>query len=344
MALYIPDAAYLPLEQVMAAKPVFVAAYTDGQHGYTAAVIAQLRGEGISILANHENAANELLGGYSAGVAAAQRAMAAVEAWGMPADGSCALFFSVDVSVPIGQFPIIDAAFDGIRHALQGRFLAGVYSEGALIDHLWAGERIDVKGWLSASSSFIGYNPASPHVGLVQQVGTSIPGTDMNEVTDIDNLGLWWATPHSRPQVNQTEDDMGFRVIECSKEPIRAALGIWAVGGGGTRVHVPTPGPTGFEGVYLGLPECLNTPDANGVKSTQDVDAQTWDAYFTLAGDPDPLHPTPSNTVTGVFDASGIAQALIKLLPSSDFPQQAAAAMGQALASATFTGKITVAP
>lgn len=316
------DAAYLPIEQVIAAKPVFVAAYTDGSHGYDTPTIQSLRAQGISILANHENSINELLGGYSAGTNAAMKAMPKVAAWGMPADGSVAIFYSVDLSVDPnkpGLFPAVGAAFDGINHAHQGRYLAGVYGEGALIEYLWATERIQVKGWLSASSSFPGYNPASPHVGMVQHVGTDIASTDMNEVTDIDNLGLWWATPHSRPQVNRSEgDDMGFRVIYCPNEPQRAALGIWAVAVD-TRVHVPTPGPTGFEGVYLGLPECLNTPDANGVKTSQVVDAQTWDAYFWLAGDPDPLHPTPSNAqeLPTSVDIAGLAQAIVKLLPSN---------------------------
>lgn len=174
------------------------------------------------------------------------------------------------------------------------------------------------------------------HISVTQRDGLN--PSPAGYVSSIDSTAPWGiAAPDGK-----AANDMSFRVIECPKEPQRAALGIWVVGTA-TRLYVATPGPTGFEGIFLGLPECLNAPDASGAKYTQQVNAQTWDSYFSLAGDPDPLHPTPTNV--GGLTAAGLAQAIVKLLPSNVFPEdQLIEAVSQALSQATFTGTFGVNP
>lgn len=193
MTDYAYDAATFQPGEITASDCLFACCYTDGSHAYSPPTIAEIRAAGKGILANHENAQTELSGGSSAGVQAASHAVAAVLSWGMPQDGSCAIHYSVDASVPASQFSIYAAAFAGIRSVHGGRFLVGFYGELALYDYLLARGLVDVKCWLSASSSFPGYNPASDHVGLVQQVGSDIPETDRNLITDADTLGVWMA-------------------------------------------------------------------------------------------------------------------------------------------------------
>lgn len=228
MAVFSYDTANLSgmLNQVIAQHPPFVSLYTDGGHAATIFDAVSLQTAGIGILWNHENAPNELAGGYAAGVAAAQHAIAPVIAAGTPTDGTVAVFYSVDVDIPTTAFqPWVDA-FAGINVTHAGRFRVGCYGEGALINELVRLGLVQVKGWLSASSSYPGYDPKSPNVGLVQMVSTNVVGTDQNEVTDITGLGIWWAP--GQPYVNdpplklKEDDDMANPFLTLSTPE-----GIW---------------------------------------------------------------------------------------------------------------------
>jgi hypothetical protein len=83
-------------------------------------------------------------------------------------------------------------AFDGIKTGLAGRFTTHVYGEGALIDYLVESGRVTGRQWLSGSTSFPGWNPNDPNVGLIQRTWSPVPGTDLDDVTDLSTLGIWW--------------------------------------------------------------------------------------------------------------------------------------------------------
>lgn len=186
------DAAFFQPAELVASGCVVVFVYTDGTHAYSAADVAKIH-EVKPIVFNHENAQTELAGGYAAGALAAKHAVAAVIAYGAPTDGSVAILYSVDLNVAAGSFAPYRAAFDGINDYHGGRFKTGVYGEGALIDDLTASGRVQAKGWLSASSSFPGHKVNDAHVGAYQQVGSDIPSTDRDVITDLPGLAPWWA-------------------------------------------------------------------------------------------------------------------------------------------------------
>lgn len=191
------DAAYPPIAAELAKHPIVVAAYTDGTHAYSTAQVAQLRTAQAAVLPNHENAANQLLGGEPAGRKAATDAVAAVLAWGAPANNTMAICYSVDVELLTqAEIDAVAAAFDGINAVHAGRFKASVYGQGSLIDFLAAHGKTQAKGWLSASKSYPGFNPNSPNVGAVQLVGTDVPGTDKNTILDASGLWPWWPQGH----------------------------------------------------------------------------------------------------------------------------------------------------
>ncbi|SOD72710.1 hypothetical protein SAMN05892883_2061 [Jatrophihabitans sp. GAS493] len=220
------DAAYPPLDAELASDALFVCAYLDGPHAYTKAKVAKIHAEGKGVLLNHERLPGQLLGGAAAGVQAAKDGMAAAVALGAPTDGTVAIHNSVDVSVPAAQgvtpqFKSVGSAFDSIKSIYAGKFLAGAYGEGALIDYLAATKRIQVKGWLSGSKSFPGYNRASPNVGMYQLVGTDIPGTDKNIVTDAESLGVWW--PDGHPLKPNTTGGFLMALSDAQQQQVLAA-------------------------------------------------------------------------------------------------------------------------
>ncbi|SDJ08102.1 hypothetical protein SAMN05444157_1635 [Frankineae bacterium MT45] len=195
------DAAYMAanIKAVLAKKPLFLPLYTDGPYAASQALVDEIHGNGSGILWNHERSPSQLSGGRPAGVQAAHDAMAAIAARGTPMDGTVGCIYSVDLSVAAADFYRYDAGFDGINDTHAGHLKAGCYGEGALIDHLVAGKRVQLKSWLSASKSFPSWNPASPNVGLYQLVGTDVPNTDKDIITDPTHLGVWWApgSPYS---------------------------------------------------------------------------------------------------------------------------------------------------
>lgn len=200
MTVYVYDAASAKdINAEVAAGAIGVAVYLTGSFAVSAAWCATIHARGLAVFLNYEQAADELVyAGRAGGQGAGQRALSAAIALGAPANNTCAIAYSVDVNVPGSQFAQVGAAFDGINDVTHGKFQTHVYGEGALIDYLVATGRVTGKQWLSASSSFPGFNPASQNVALVQQVGSPVPNTDQNVVTDI-NFGGWWppGSPHS---------------------------------------------------------------------------------------------------------------------------------------------------
>ena len=201
MSVYAYDGAYARnLDQMVAGGAVAVSVYLTGNFAVPKSWVDLVHSRGLGVVLNYEQAADELVyAGFAGGEAAGQRAVAAALALGAPTDGNESIVFSVDVNVPTGAFASVGAAFDGINAALAGRFLANYYGEGALGEYLIATGRVkqNVKFWLSASSSFPGFNPASPHVALVQLVGSPVAGTDQDRFTDPAGIHAWW--PASSP-------------------------------------------------------------------------------------------------------------------------------------------------
>lgn len=199
---YMYDAAYAPsLAAVKAHGGIGMSCYLTGAYASTSPQPKALRAAGLFALGNYERGAGELVTcGYDRGVQIGKEAATAYIAKGAPrntrltpANRRLAIYFSVDVNARPSTFPAIGKAFDGIKKGLAGRFEPRVYGEGALIDYLVKTKRVTGPQWLSASSSFPGYDPSSPHVGLVQKVGTPVHGTDQDVITcHPSELGAWW--------------------------------------------------------------------------------------------------------------------------------------------------------
>lgn len=219
MTLYLYDAAYAPnLDLVKSHGGVAMSCYLTGKYAATSPQPANLHAKGLGAFGNYEEGAGELLtAGKAGGVDIGRRAATAYIGKGAPARRGLGIAFSVDVNAHPSTFPAIGAAFDGITEGLAGRFVALVYGEGALIEYLWAHHKVPGVEWLSGSSSFPGFDPTSRHVALVQHIGTPVPGTDQDSITNIDALApyIWW------PAGSQYE---GTDVPLDPKDPVIVAL------------------------------------------------------------------------------------------------------------------------
>lgn len=160
--------------------------------------VQQILALGMGFLPNWERGAAYLVScGYQGGVDAGKEAVVALEALGVPHGTACA--FSWDVWIDPAKYPACGVVADGIIAGLAGKYEFNCYAQGGLIAYLRRTNRLKLKGWLSGSTSFPGFDSASPHVGLVQLTSTPVPGTDRNVVTDPHSLGALWpdTSPYS---------------------------------------------------------------------------------------------------------------------------------------------------
>ncbi|MGZ4524099.1 MAG: hypothetical protein ACXVXO_11895 [Mycobacteriaceae bacterium] len=234
------DAAYAPsLATVRQAGGVAVNHYLTGIYAGSSTQPRLARAAGLGCILTYEQGPSELVGTSRAyGRMVGQRAVTAAVAAGAPADGSVAIFFSVDVNV--ANAGDCDQAFLGIRDACAGKFQVRAYAQGSVIDHLAAAGITGGKGWLAAPTSWPGFNPSSPNVCLVQRVGTDVPGTDLNDITDINALGAWW--PDGSPYGDDMTPDECRAVV---RDELNYALGFLAVGGNshyGGATNLPSGG------------------------------------------------------------------------------------------------------
>lgn len=196
MTLYAYDGASpFSLTDAKAHGAVLITGYIVGHPGGYDPIdkkrIQQIRALGLGFLPNWERGASFLVScGYSGGVGAGREAVTALEALGVP--HGTAVVFSWDTHVDPADYSRVGKVADGIIDGLAGKYVFSAYGQGDLLAYLRTTGRMKVKGWLSASKSFPGYDEASPHVGLVQKIGTPVPGTDQDVVTDPYNLGAWW--------------------------------------------------------------------------------------------------------------------------------------------------------
>lgn len=192
-ALYCFDAAYAPdLAKVRAAGGVAINGYLTGQYAGTTTQPAAARAAGLGWVPTYEEWPSELVGASRAtGQAVAQRILAAFQHLGIPLDGTVAVYPSVDVR---DDNPTdCNTAWQGIRDVIAGKISVRVYAEGAVIDALTKAGLLDGPGWLSASSSFPGYDVNDPNICMVQLTGQLVPGTDADHlITDPHALGAWW--------------------------------------------------------------------------------------------------------------------------------------------------------
>jgi hypothetical protein len=171
----------------------YIVGHPGGMDPITARRVHQIHELGMGFLPNWERGASYLVtASHAQALAAGNEAVAALRALEVPDDGTIACPFSWDVNVAPSQYAHCGAVADGIIEALAGRYRFTAYGQGGLIDYFARTGRLQSEGWLSASSSFPGYDAASPRVALVQRVGSPVPGTDQNIVTDPANVHAWW--------------------------------------------------------------------------------------------------------------------------------------------------------
>jgi hypothetical protein len=186
----------------------YIVGHPGGMDPINAARVARIHDLGMGFLPNWERGAGYLVTCSRAdGVAAGREAVAALRALGVPDDGTVACPFSWDVWINPGQYAHCGTVADGIIEGLAGRYLFTAYGQGGLIDYLADTGRLKSEGWLSASKSFPGYNAADSRVALVQRVGTPVPGTDQNVVTDPANVHAWWpaGSPYGETMPNAAD-------------------------------------------------------------------------------------------------------------------------------------------
>jgi hypothetical protein len=198
----------------------YIVGHPGGMDPITARRVHQIHELGMGFLPNWERGASYLVtASHAQALAAGNEAVAALRALGVPDDGSIACPFSWDVNVAPSQYAHCGAVADGIIEALAGRYRFTGYGQGGLIDYFARTGRLQSEGWLSASSSFPGYDAASPRVALVQRVGSPVPGTDQNIVTDPAGVHAWWppGSPYAPAPAQQEEPCPTQDVIDALK-------------------------------------------------------------------------------------------------------------------------------
>jgi hypothetical protein len=109
----------------------FAGRYLDpGSKGITRTEADRLAAAGIWVIVTYETTAEWMLGGYSAGQAAARTAQALGRAAGMPAGRP--VYFAADFDATASQVPAVLACLDGCASVL-GRGAAGVYGGLAVV-------------------------------------------------------------------------------------------------------------------------------------------------------------------------------------------------------------------
>lgn len=242
MTLYAYDGASpFSLSAAKTAGAVLITGYIVGHPGgydpITKDRVNAIRAEGMGFLPNWEQGPSHLVTcGKSGGVAAGQQAVAALQALGVPSDGTVAVAFSWDTYIQPTQYAQCAQVADGIIQGLAGKYLFSAYSQGGLLKYLSETGRLKVKGWLSASTGYPGYDPTASYVGMVQQTTTDVSGTDRNHIiTDPHNIGAWW--PDGSPygdiltlpaaQAQQLADADRFATAACAR--VQALQGVVAL-------------------------------------------------------------------------------------------------------------------
>lgn len=205
MALLAYDgASAFDLDAAKRAGGIAVTGYTIGHPGGFDPIskdrVDTARSKGLGVWPNAEGPADFLATCTPAQAQVmAANALAAATALGFPTNKTISYPFSWDVNIPRANY---GKCADNARAVIQGlgdKFLFTAYAQGGLIDYFKSQGLLQAKGWLSASSSWPGFNPKSPNIAMVQShdadgnwINTAVPGTDVNTVIDPHALGAWW--------------------------------------------------------------------------------------------------------------------------------------------------------
>jgi hypothetical protein len=187
---------------------IAVSVYVSGDYAQDANHVKSLRTAGLGPWPNYERGLWELVEATddrSAGRAAGRQGVSDAKRCGFPADGTVWFPFSLDVRLDPTRYNEAANAFRGIQEENAGQYLISCYGQGGLITYLREQGVIDQKGWLSASSSYPGYDINSSDICIYQEVGQFIEGhnTDRDVITEVQALHAWW--PDDSPYL---EDDM----------------------------------------------------------------------------------------------------------------------------------------
>jgi hypothetical protein len=206
---------------------VAISHYLTGSHATTSPQVDAVRAAGLGALHNWERQPGALVGASRA----TGRNIAAEAVTGIspkaPRDWSLAVYFSVDVDVANSTPGVCDEGFRGVRDVLDPlKIRAAAYAEIGVIEHVVRAGILAGKHWLSMSPGFspIGhYGASSPYACIVQMhdaagnwIGTDVPGTDRNIITDPQATGIWW--PDGSPYL--AGDDMSAADVTAIEKAI----------------------------------------------------------------------------------------------------------------------------
>ena len=236
------DAAYgqtLDLPDCRRRGAIAISHYVTGQYATTSPQPAAIRAAGMGALLNWERTAGALVGLSRFGGQAIGREFLNVADPACPQDGTVAGYFSVDVDVAAGNLDACDQAFLGIDDVLRGHFRTAVYGEGDLIDHLVSSNILHGKHWLSMSEGFGGFNAMSPNVCVVQMhdaagnwIGTDLPATDRNTVTDPYALNAWWndGSPYTQQEAADMTPDQAKQLDDLHSRLAKFDIEAYQIG------------------------------------------------------------------------------------------------------------------
>jgi hypothetical protein len=190
-------------------------------------------------------------------------------------DGSN-LVLAVDLGVTDGNYaPLLEIRDLIYKHPSDPRMAGGVNPKG--------------NGYLSGPDALAcnwpfgtGWNGGNADAGHlhVNVAAAYWPFTPGGYLDSMDLTTPWDFMTATAPK--QGDGDMAwFKLVQCSNDPTRKLLGIYAVGPG-VCAHVAYPWMVPF---LLALPECGNDLGLDGkTKVVADVGGQVWDSYQLIGG------------------------------------------------------------
>lgn len=176
----------------------YIVGHPGGENPIDKTRVQEILALGMGFLPNWERGPDYLVTcGYTAGKAAGQEAVVALQA--LDITEGTAVAFSWDTDLSASQYKQCGAVADGIIAGLARHYRFSAYGQGGLLEYFRTTKRMTVKGWLSGSTAYPGFSVSLPSVGMVQShdasgaaISTPVAGTDINTVLDPYNIGALW--------------------------------------------------------------------------------------------------------------------------------------------------------